>query len=248
MPLDLIDAPSPNFDNRTAPPDMVVLHYTGMPTGEASLDRLRDPAAKVSAHYLVEEDGRVFRLVPEERRAWHAGVSFWKGERDINARSVGIEIVNPGHEFGYRPFPDRQIEAVITLLGEIRGRWTIPDASMLGHSDVAPERKQDPGELFPWRRLYAAGHGLWAEPVAAPGEPLGEGDEGIGVFALQAALTRLGYDCAPSGRYEAGTIAIVTAFQRHWAPHRLDGVADGETRARLMAVIRAGAAYDLGGQ
>lgn len=244
MALDLIDAPSPNFDNRTAPPDMVVLHYTGMPTGSEALDRLCDPAAKVSSHYLVEEDGRVFRLVAEARRAWHAGVSFWKGERDINARSIGIEIVNPGHAYGYRPFPDVQTAAVIALLDEVRSRWSIPDAFILGHSDVAPDRKEDPGELFPWRRLHAAGHGLWAEPSAAPGEPLGEGDEGVGVFALQAALTRLGYDCAPSGRYEPRTRTLVTAFQRHWVPHRLDGVADGETRARLMAIIRAATAYD----
>ena len=246
MALDPIDAPSPNFDNRTAPPDTVVLHYTGMTTGEAALERLRDPAAKVSAHYLVEEDGRLFRLVPEERRAWHAGVSFWKGERDLNARSIGIEIVNPGHEFGYRPFPEAQIAAVIALLGEVRARWTVPDSLILGHSDVAPERKQDPGELFPWKALHEAGHGLWAEPSPAPGQALAEGDEGVGVFALQAALTRLGYDSRPTGVYGEQTRIIVTAFQRHWAPHRLDGVADGETRARLMALIRAAAAYDLG--
>ena len=175
-PLNITDAPSPNFDNRRAPPDMIVLHYTGMKTGEDALARLRDPAAKVSAHYMVEEDGRVFALVPEERRAWHAGVSFWKGETDINAVSIGIEIVNPGHEHGYRDFPDAQIEAVIALLTDIRTRWTIPDARILGHSDVAPERKEDPGELFPWKALHAAGHGLWAEPSAAPGEPLGEGE------------------------------------------------------------------------
>ncbi len=241
-----IAAPSPNFDTRTAPPDMIVLHYTGMPTGEAALARLRDPDAKVSAHYLVEEDGRVFRLVEEERRAWHAGVSFWKGDTDINARSIGVEIVNPGHEHGYRAFPEAQIMAVTDLLTDIRTRWTVPDAFILGHSDVAPERKEDPGERFPWKALHGAGHGLWVEPAAAPGEALGEGDEGVGVFALQAALTRLGYDSAPSGRYNAKTRTIVTAFQRHWAPHRLDGVADGQTRARLMAVLRAAAGYDLG--
>ncbi len=246
MPSPYIDAPSPNFDTRTAPPDMIVLHYTGMPSGEAALDRLRDPNAKVSAHYLVEEDGRVFRLVAEERRAWHAGVSFWKGERDVNAVSVGIEIVNPGHEFGYRAFPDAQIEAVIALVGDIRTRWTIPDARIIGHSDVAPDRKEDPGEFFPWKRLHDAGHGLWAEPAAAPGEALGEGDEGVGVYALQAALARLGYDSPPSGKYDVATRTVITAFKRHWAPHRLDGVADGETRARLMALLRAAAGYDLG--
>jgi N-acetylmuramoyl-L-alanine amidase len=240
-----IEAPSPNFDARTAPPDMIVLHYTGMTTGEAALARLRDPAAKVSSHYLVEEDGRVFQLVAEARRAWHAGVSFWKGVRDVNARSIGIEIVNPGHEWGYRPFPAAQIDAVIALVDAIRGRWIISDGAIIGHSDVAPDRKQDPGELFPWKRLHAAGHGLWAEPIAAPGAPLGEGDVGVGVFALQAALTRLGYDSPPSGRYDAGTRTLVAAFQRHWAPHRLDGVADGETRARLMAVLSAAAAQEM---
>jgi N-acetylmuramoyl-L-alanine amidase len=237
--IETLTAPSPNFDARTAPPDMIVLHYTGMRTGEAALERLRDAGAKVSAHYLIEEDGRVFALVAEERRAWHAGVSFWKGERDINAVSIGSELVNPGHEFGYRAFPAPQIATLIGLLDEIRGRWSIPDARILGHSDVAPQRKQDPGELFPWARLAQAGHGLWIEPPAAPGAPLGEGDEGTGVFALQAGLTRLGYDSAPSGRYDAATAIIVTAFQRHWRPARVDGIADGETRARLVHLLRA---------
>jgi len=236
-----ISAPSPNFDARTGPPDLLLLHYTGMPTGEAALQRLRDPAAKVSAHYLVEEDGRIFSLVPEERRAWHAGKSFWRGETDINARSVGVEIVNPGHEFGYRPFPQAQIVAVIDLLADIRSRWSIGDARILGHSDVAPQRKEDPGELFPWQRLAEAGHGLWVEPPAAPGAPLAEGDEGAGVFALQAGLTRLGYDNAPSGRYDAGTATIVRAFQRHWRQERVDGIADGETRARLIALLKLAA-------
>lgn len=234
-------APSPNFDARTGPPDMLLLHYTGMPTGEAAMARLRDPDAKVSAHYVVEEDGRVFALVPEERRAWHAGASFWKGRTDINAASIGIEMVNPGHEFGYRPFPAAQVAAVIALAADIRTRWTIPDARILGHSDVAPDRKEDPGELFPWNELAAAGHGLWAEPPPAPGAPLAEGDEGPGVFALQAGLTRLGYDCAPSGVYEPRTATIVRAFQRHWRPAKVDGVADGETRARLMAILRLAA-------
>jgi N-acetylmuramoyl-L-alanine amidase len=236
--MDLIAAPSPNFDARSAPPSMIVLHYTGMPTGEGALARLRDPAAKVSSHYLVEEDGRVFSLVAEERRAWHAGASFWKGERDINAISIGIEIVNPGHEFGYRPFPDAQVEAVIALIGDIRGRWEIDDGMIVGHSDVAPSRKEDPGELFPWKRLAQAGHGLWVEPAAAPGAPLAVGDQGTGVFALQAGLTRLGYDSAPSGQYDEDTAAIVRAFQRHWRPERVDGIADGETRARLVHLLR----------
>ena len=212
-----------------------------MATGQGALDRLRDPEAKVSSHYLVEEDGRIFSLVAEERRAWHAGVSFWKGETDVNGRSIGIEIVNPGHDLGYRPFPEAQITAVIDLIADIRTRWMVTDARIIGHSDVAPSRKIDPGELFPWRRLAEAGHGLWVEPPPAPGPALAEGEEGAGVFALQAGLTRLGYDCAPSGRFDAATATIVSAFQRHWRPEKVDGVADGETRARLIALLRAAA-------
>lgn len=236
-----IQAPSPNFDPRRAPPDMILLHYTGMPSGEEALARLRDPEARVSAHYLVEEDGRVFALVPEERRAWHAGKSFWKGETDINAVSIGIEIVNPGHEWGYRAFPDAQVEAVIGLIDAIRGRWEVPNGRILGHSDVAPGRKQDPGELFPWRGLAEAGHGLWVDPPPAPGAPLAVGDEGPGVFALQAGLTRLGYDNAPSGQFDGQTATNIAAFQRHWRPDLVDGVADGETRARLVHLLRAAA-------
>ena len=239
MTLSFIEAPSPNFDARTAPPDILVLHYTGMKTGPEALDRLRDPnAPRVSSHYVVEEDGRIFRLVPEERRAWHAGVSYWKGERNINGVSIGVEIVNPGHEFGYRPFPDAQIAAVIELVADIRSRWQIGDDRIVGHSDVAPERKDDPGELFPWKRLAQAGHGLWAEAPAAPGGPLGEGDDGVGVFGLQAGFTRLGYDLPPSGKFDAATKAVVTAFQRHWRQEKVDGIADGETRARLIALLR----------
>ena len=220
---------------------MIVLHYTGMQDGAAALARLCDPAAKVSAHYMIEEDGRVFALVPEERRAWHAGVSFWKGQRDVNAVSIGVELVNPGHEFGYRAFPDAQIGALIELLGDIRGRWSVPNARILAHSDVAPARKEDPGELFPWKRLAEAGHGLWVEPPASPGAPLAKGDEGAGVFALQAGLARLGYDCPPSGSFDDDTALVVTAFQRHWRGQRVDSVADGETRARLVHLLRAAA-------
>ena len=239
--MNFIEAVSPNFNERTVPPDMLILHYTGMTSGPEALARLCDEQSKVSSHYLVEEDGRVFRLVPEERRAWHAGVSFWKGESDINGRSIGIEIVNPGHEFGYRAFPAAQIAAVIELVADIRTRWSIEDSRILGHSDVAPGRKIDPGELFPWKQLAQAGHGLWVEPDAAPGLPLSEGEEGAGVFALQAGFTRLGYDCAPSGKYDAQTTSVVQAFQRHWRQEQVDGVADGMTRARLIALLRAAA-------
>jgi N-acetylmuramoyl-L-alanine amidase len=216
---------------------MIVLHYTGMATGEAALARLRDPVAKVSSHYLVEEDGRIFRLVPEDRRAWHAGVSFWRGERDINARSIGVEIVNPGHEFGYRDFPEAQIAAVIDLLAEVRARWSIPDSHIVGHSDVAPDRKEDPGERFPWRRLARLGHGVWSDATAsAGGSDLVQGARGPDVAALQADLAAIGYELADDGVFGALTASRARAFQRHWAPHRVDGVADGVTRARIAAL------------
>ncbi|WP_373253228.1 N-acetylmuramoyl-L-alanine amidase [Brevundimonas sp.] len=245
------DAPSPNFDSRRAPPDMLVLHYTGMKTAREAIARLRDPEARVSAHYVVDEDGSILRLVDEARRAWHAGQGAWKGEADCNAASIGIEIVNPGHEFGYRDFPDAQIDAVISLISDIRTRWTIPDARIIGHSDLAPERKQDPGERFPWKRLAGAGHGLWFEPAAertaALGAPLGVGDEGLGVVVLRAGLHRLGYALTPGGDYDEATRLTVEAFQRHWRPGRVDGVADGETRATLMGVLQLAAAESVTG-
>ncbi|WP_421731170.1 N-acetylmuramoyl-L-alanine amidase [Brevundimonas sp.] len=249
--LTITDAPSPNFDERRAPPDILVLHYTGMRTGEEALARLRDPAAEVSAHYLVEEDGRIFSLVPEARRAWHAGRGVWQGETDINAASIGIEIVNPGHEFGYRAFPDVQVQAVIDLTSDIRSRWTIPDARIIGHSDLAPERKEDPGELFPWKRLAQAGHGLWFEPaaerIAALGGFLQVGDEGIGVVVLRSGLHRLGYGLQPGGTFDEETATTVRAFQRHWRASRVDGVADGETRATLMGVLQLATAESVTG-
>jgi len=221
---------------------MILLHYTGMETAEAAVTRLRDPEAKVSAHYVVDEDGAILRLVDEARRAWHAGKSWWRGETDINAVSIGIEIVNPGHEFGYRLFPDAQVEAVIALIDDIRTRWSVEDARILGHSDVAPTRKQDPGELFPWKRLAEHRQGLWFEPaaerIAALGPPLTVGDEGLGVHVLQAGLHRLGYEPLPDGKYTDVTRITVEAFQRHWRPARVDGIADGETRATLMGVLQ----------
>jgi N-acetylmuramoyl-L-alanine amidase len=217
---------------------MIILHYTGMVTGESALERLRDPEARVSSHYLIEEDGRIFRLAAEARRCWHAGRSWWKGETDCNAASIGVEIVNPGPEFGYRAFPEPQVAAVIALVADIRTRWTVPDGRIIGHSDVAPDRKTDPGELFPWRRLAEAGHGLWFEAAPAPGPALKVGDEGVGVYALQAGLHRLGYQPLPSGKFDEVTAQTVRAFQRHWRQENVDGVADGETRARLMGLLQ----------
>ena len=244
--MPLIELPSPNFNERKAPPDMVVLHYTGMRSSWEALERLRDPDARVSSHYCVDEDGSVYRLVAEERRAWHAGVAFWRGETDINTVSIGIEIVNPGHEFGYRDFPSAQIDAVIGLLDEVRGRWDIPDHRILGHSDVAPARKADPGERFPWKTLASHDHGLWVEPELPPpdvmGPPLGIDDSGPGVFALQGALAKLGYNLLPGGPYDDETAAIVRAFQRHWCPQDMgtaaEGRADARLRIRLMALLR----------
>ncbi len=230
---------------------MLVLHYTGMRTAQAAIDRLRDPEARVSAHYVVDEDGSILRLVAEERRAWHAGKGAWQGETDCNAASIGIEIVNPGHEFGYRAFPEAQVAAVLELVADIRSRWSIPDARIIGHSDLAPDRKEDPGELFPWKRLAGEGHGLWFEPAperfSALGAPLGVGDQGLGVIVLRAGLHRLGYGLLPGGDYDDETRLTVAAFQRHWRQGRVDGVADGETRATLMGVLQLATAESVTG-
>lgn len=251
MPLTITEAASPNFDARRNLPDMLVLHYTGMRTAEAAIARLRDPDAKVSAHYVVDEDGSILRLVPEERRAWHAGRGVWQGETDVNAASIGIEIVNPGHEFGYRDFPEAQVQAVIALVADIRTRWSIPDARFIAHSDLAPDRKEDPGELFPWKRLAREGHGLWFEPagdrIAALGGFLQIGDEGIGVVVLRAGLHRLGYGLQPGGTYDDDTATTIRAFQRHWRQSRVDGVADGETRATLMGILQLATAASVTG-
>ncbi|MCT8972560.1 N-acetylmuramoyl-L-alanine amidase [Microbaculum marinisediminis] len=236
---------SPNHDARPAgvPVDILLLHYTGMRTAEGALERLCDRDAKVSCHWVVDEDGRIVRLVPEARRAWHAGVASWAGARDINARSVGIEIVNPGHEFGYRDFPDVQIASVIALCADILSRHPIPSHRVLGHSDVAPDRKTDPGERFPWRRLHAAGIGHWVEPAPvtsgpALGPSLGPGDAGAAVAALRHDLAAYGYGLAPGEAYDGETETVVAAFQRHFRPALVDGVADPSTRETL-AKLRA---------
>ena len=237
----MIDRPSPNHDARAdgMAVDMLILHYTGMPTGEAALERMCDEAARVSAHYLVAEDGAVFRLVAEERRAWHAGVSSWRGDDGINARSIGVEIVNPGHEFGYRPFPEAQMAAVEALCRDVLARHPIPPRHVLGHSDVAPARKEDPGELFDWARLAATGIGLWPGRTVVAGEvglSLGPGDAGSPVAELQGALAGFGYEVPNQGAYDEATAKVVTAFQRHFRPRRVDGVADPETAQLAFAV------------
>jgi N-acetylmuramoyl-L-alanine amidase len=214
--MDFRDRPSPNHGARDAAIDMLVLHYTGMRTAADALARLTSPGAAVSAHYLIDEDGTAWRLVPEERRAWHAGASFWRGRTDINSASIGIELVNPGYEFGYREFPEAQIATLEALCREVLARHAIPARHVLGHSDVAPTRKQDPGELFPWRRLAAAGIGLFPAPPLPPAPG-----------ALAALLAAIGY--------EPGA-ASITAFQRHFRPARCDGITDEET-LRLAAEV-----------
>ena len=237
----VIALPSPNFDARGEGVgiDMLVLHYTGMQSGEAAIRRLRDPEAKVSAHYVVEEDGRIFQLVAEEARAWHAGVSFWRGARDINARSIGIEIVNPGHEFGYRPFPAAQMDAVLRLAKDIVARHAIPARNVVGHSDIAPQRKDDPGELFDWKLLAGAGVGLWVDapgPAREEAPLLACGSSGADVKTLQEALADIGYDVATDGHYDTAFANVVRAFQRHWRPRLVDGRADPETISLIYAV------------
>ncbi len=226
--MKIIDAPSPNCNERKSAIDTIVLHYTGMRTGKEALDRLRDPDAKVSAHYLVEENGDVYRLVEEASRAWHAGVSFWAGDIEINDRSIGIEIVNPGHQFGYRDFPAVQIEAVVSLLKEIVARHEIAPRRVIGHSDVAPRRKEDPGERFPWARLAAAGLAL----APFDGDP--EAGEGIEFDDALNALKAIGYD-ASLGDYAAALLA----FQRRFCPQSLGQGFDPRTRAALIAVAAA---------
>lgn len=234
----LVDLPSPNHGPRPVgkPLDMLVIHYTGMRTAPEALDRLRDPAAQVSAHYVIDLDGTVYRLVREDRRAWHAGVSFWRGETDINGRSIGIELVNPGHAFGYHPFPSAQMAALQALTTDIVAHYAIPPLHVLAHSDVAPTRKQDPGELFDWKGLAAFGVGAWPHPTA-------EDDGGFDAAAVRELLARLGYDVAAGGghgtAWDEASRAALTAFQRHWHPERLGRDPDGETVRRLRALVRS---------
>jgi N-acetylmuramoyl-L-alanine amidase len=237
--------PSPNHGERRngARIDMLILHYTGMTDAEEALRRLCSPASEVSAHYVIFEDGKIVQLVPEARRAWHAGLSAWAGESDINSCSIGIEIVNPGHDFGYPDFPDQQIEAVIALCRDILARNPIRADRVLAHSDIAPTRKQDPGEKFPWRRLHAAGIGLWVDPAPLePGLTASSAETRANVADLQAALAVYGYGIDRSGDYDALTHDVVTAFQRHFRPERVDGSADASTIATLQRLIAAKAA------
>jgi N-acetylmuramoyl-L-alanine amidase len=214
-----IAAPSPNHDARPdgAVIDHLVLHYTGMASAAPALARLCDPAARVSSHYLIDEDGTVYGLIDEARRAWHAGISYWRGVTALNDSSIGIEIVNPGHEHGYRAFPEAQMMAVASLSSAILGRHPIPARNVVAHSDIAPDRKQDPGELFPWAWLAAQGAGAWTETMGEPGD-------------LQADLAAIGYDIS------LPPDLVITAFQRRFLPARLNGEADAPTASRAAAI------------
>ncbi|MSP52091.1 MAG: N-acetylmuramoyl-L-alanine amidase [Alphaproteobacteria bacterium] len=208
-----------------------------MAMGRAALERLCDPAAKVSAHYLIDESGVITKLVAEEKRAWHAGVSFWAGASDINARSVGIELANPGHEWGYRPFTAAQMDALTGLAREIVERHRIPPARVLAHSDVAPDRRQDPGELFDWARLATDQVGLWAGPVFEAGTTACDENDRAAVARLQRKFAQYGYKVGPTGIYDQTTRNVVAAFQRHFRGRRVDGSADAETEAILDQLL-----------
>jgi N-acetylmuramoyl-L-alanine amidase len=232
--------PSPNHGERQGGrrPDMLVLHYTGMPVDGEALQWLCNPVSQVSCHYFVFPDGRVLQLVPEGRRAWHAGVSAWGEDRDLNSCSIGVEIAHPGHDGGLPPYPDEQIEAVIALSRDVCARWAIPPGRVLAHSDIAPDRKRDPGEVFPWARLHAAGVGHWVRPAAiSDGRFFSRGDRGTPVEALQAMLALYGYALPITGAFDEATERVVTAFQRHFRQEKVDGVADASTITTLRDLI-----------
>jgi N-acetylmuramoyl-L-alanine amidase len=233
--------PSPNHGERKdgRQPDMILLHYTGMQDANAALERLTKSISEVSAHYLVFEDGRIVQMVKESRRAWHAGTSYWAGETDINSCSIGIEIANPGHEFDYPPFPSRQVAAVTALCRSIMSRFTIPAERVLAHSDVAPSRKQDPGEKFPWRALHDSGVGHWVKPtpISEEGTTLRPGDDGDAVAEMQSSLAKYGYGIKANGTYDSDTRDVVAAFQRHFRPQCVDGLADPSTLKTLQELL-----------
>ncbi len=231
--MEIIDRPSPNHGPRRGGViDMLILHYTGMPSAAEAIARLLSPEAEVSAHYLVDEDGTILRLVPEERRAWHAGVSSWRGRSDINDVSIGIELVNPGHDWGYRPFPEAQMAALEALAADILKRHPIPSHFVLGHSDIAPARKRDPGEFMDWQRLARAGIGLWPDAALATAGVPGDIEE------VQHLLGRIGYECPATARLDAGTRQAIAAFQRHFRPSPCNGAVDRETARRIAAVAQ----------
>lgn len=228
--------PSPNHGERRGgvSPDMLILHYTGMQDSETALRRLCEESSEVSSHYLVFEDGRIAQLVPESRRAWHAGEASWENVTDINSRSIGIEICNPGHDYGYPSFPKKQIKSVIALCKDIVRRQKIRADRVLAHSDIAPGRKQDPGEKFPWDELHRHGVGHWVKPEKIGGDAgFRDGDHNEEIAAVQKQFRDYGYKVVPTGTFDETTKNIVLAFQRHFRPKRIDGVLDASTRATL---------------
>jgi N-acetylmuramoyl-L-alanine amidase len=234
--------PSANFGERAngRPPDMILLHYTGMPDPEGAIARLCTAGTDVSAHYIVLEDGRIIQSVPEDSRAWHAGAAFWAGEVDINSCSIGIEIINRGHDWGYPEFPLRQIAAVIALCRGIMLRRRVPPHRVLAHSDVAPARKKDPGEKFPWHSLANSGVGHWVQPAPiVRGETLKLGTISDDVYNMQRALAKYGYGISTNGKYDGPTMEVVTAFQRHFRPARVDGIADHSTMITLQSLLES---------
>jgi N-acetylmuramoyl-L-alanine amidase len=235
------ESPNHGERRRDSKPDMLLLHYTGMRDTDAALAKLCTPGSEVSAHYVVMEDGYVIQCVSEARRAWHAGAAVWEGDCDVNSCSIGIEIANPGHDHGYPDFPKRQIAAVIALCRGIFTRHRIPAWRVLGHSDVAPTRKQDPGEKFPWRLLSESGIGLWVPPapIVEGGSGFVLGESGPAIREMQDLLGKYGYDVASSGSFDVTTRDAIAAFQRHFRPARVDGVADGSTIATLRALVAA---------
>jgi len=255
--MNIIEAPSPNFNDRPSAIDALIIHYTDMVSAEAALAWLINPASHVSAHYLIDEEGHVYRMVSEEHRAWHAGESYWQGCRNLNDRSIGIELANPGHSHGYQPFPEAQIQTLIKLCLDIKKRWNIPSSRILGHSDIAPQRKQDPGHLFPWESLAREGLGMWPVPLQEPQRGglmdfLSQFVDGIDLLShtalafqrhfqshkapqereLMKMFSQLGYDIT-------SPVHTLLAFQRHFQPHKVDGVADQETHALLHGLLKS---------
>lgn len=242
MSLNVTQNPSPNFDERSCAVSQIILHYTDMPDAQAALARLCDREAKVSAHYLIRRDGHIFQMVDENKRAWHAGVSFWRGETDMNSASIGIELDHEGHnERGeMAAFPEAQMQALIALLEDVTARHAINRHNIVGHSDIAPGRKIDPGEAFDWAALAADGFGLWLHDVKIEDvQALAEGSTDKAVAPLQKALAAFGYQIEATGEYDAQMQAIVAAFQRHFRPTKIDGIADAETQSLIYAYCHA---------
>lgn len=240
MAFKVVQSPSPNYNVRPSDADVdtVIIHYTGMKTADAALARMCDPASEVSAHFMIEDDGKCHELVAPEHRAWHAGVSYWRGQENLNHTSIGIELVNPGHEFGYQAFPDVQIDSLLELLHHLKP-FAVPRANYIGHSDVAPSRKTDPGEFFPWHTLADQGFGIVAKSAGRDTTRiLGTGDTGPEVMRLTLQLRAIGYDLEEDDQYCQATSHAVAAFQRHWRQSLVSGVFDKGTQEIVMELTK----------